>query len=211
MNPIDRTMNVIKVIEGEKIRGRLRDVRIKMREISSNNAIGVFDDMVVIRKADVSDAIPLEQLKGDIARAGHPVKQAFALDADARRLFFTDKDDQNLFAEFGDATDGYRVTRIAHQASIAKEYVVDDLDPSSESKNPGESITTAHQEEESEKGPPGVIPAGSPGIKPDDDDRGYGSEENIPARSKALVKELNIFLGNKDDDTTTYLGEEEHK
>ena len=37
----------------------------------------------IIKKAHESqvmsfDAIPLEQLKGDIARAGHPVKQAIA-------------------------------------------------------------------------------------------------------------------------------------
>ena len=43
------------------------------------------------------DAVPLEQLKGDLARAGHPVKRAIALDAENRRLFFIDNTDTCLF------------------------------------------------------------------------------------------------------------------
>ena len=39
------------------------------------------------------------------------------------------------------------------QANISKEYNVIDLEPTSESKNPGEKITTVHREEEVDEDP----------------------------------------------------------
>ena len=161
------------------------------RQLEGSRNIHMLDS--IIKKAHESqvmsfDAIPLEQLKGDIARAGHPVKQAIALDVDGSRLFFTDVDDQYLFAEFGSGSEGYAVKRIGSQSSISKEYDVIDLEPSTESGNPGETITTAHEEED-DVDTPGVYPSGTPGMKPKEDDRGYGADE-IEVTRKSLIKEL---------------------
>ena len=138
------------------------------------------------------DTIPLEQLKGDIARAGHQIKQALALDVEGRRLFFTDGNDQYLFAEFGTAKEGHRVKRIGLQATIAKEYDVQDLEPSTEDGNLGETVTTTHAEADVEEDPEeqaGVYPSGTPGDKPEEDDRGFSADEKLPTR-KALIQEL---------------------
>ena len=144
------------------------------------------------------DAIPLEQLKGDIARAGHPVQQTLALDADNHRLFFTDIDGQHLYADFGGANEGYRVNRIGHQASIAKEYDVIDLEPSKESGNLGESVTTTNEEED-DIDTPGVYPGGTPTVKPEEDDRGYSSDEKEPTR-KELITVLKKYVEGGDDE-----------
>ena len=137
----------------------------------------------IIAKAQAmhGDAIPLEQLKGDLAREGHPVKQAIALDAESRRLFFTDIRGEHLYAEFAGPDDGHRVTLIGHQASIAKEYDPTDLDVSEEEGNQGESVTTEHDEED-EVETPGMYPGSTPGDKPEDDDRGFAADK--------LLKEL---------------------
>lgn len=154
----------------------------------------------IIQKAEEQamrfEAIPLEQLKGDIARSGHPVKQALALDAEGHRLFFTDVNDEYLFAEFGSASEGYRVKRIGHQSSIAKEYDPVDLEPSGEGRNRSERVTTGHEEggleEDDAAEAAGVYPGGTPGDKPMGDDRGYGVDDREPAR-KALIREVEKF------------------
>ncbi len=115
------------------------------------------------------DAVPLEQLKGDIARAGHPVMRTIALDVDNRRLFFVDKAGNFLFAEYGTHDEGYRISRVGMQAEISKEYDTVDLEP-----EPFSSVTTEHEEEE-QGDEPGMIPSGTPGDQPDDEDgRGFG-------------------------------------
>ena len=87
-------------------------------------------------------------MKGDIARAGHPIRQALALDPDQRRIFFTDVKGEHLYAEFAAASEGHRITHIGHQASIMKEYDVQDL----ETTGVG-SVRTTHEEEEVEDDP----------------------------------------------------------
>ena len=83
MNPVNRVDNVVKSLEGMRNMDALEDIIEKAAKVMN------------------IDAVPLEQLKGDIARAGHPVKQMMALDRDENRLFFTDKNGQHLVAEFG--------------------------------------------------------------------------------------------------------------
>lgn len=139
------------------------------------------------------DAIPIEQLKGDLARQGHPVKQATALDADNRRLFFTDGDDQHLFAEFAGADDGHKILKIGHQATIAKDYDPMDLEPSGEKGNLGESVTTTHEEEDFEE-ESAVLPGATVVDMPEEDDRGFSADEGLVTR-KSLLKELEDHLG----------------
>ncbi len=115
------------------------------------------------------DAVPLEQLKGDIARAGHPVMRTIALDVDNRRLFFVDKAGNFLFAEYGTHDEGYQISRVGMQAEIAKEYDAVDLE-----KEPFNRVTTEHEEAEQDD-TPGMVPSGTPGDRPDDEDgRGFG-------------------------------------
>ena len=146
-------------------------------------------DVLIKQVQVVSDAIPIEQLKGDIARAGHPVKQALALDAEGRRLFFTDMEGEHLYAEFESADQGHRITHIGHQASIIKEYDV--LDPEPE---PFGKVEMDYEVEEVADEPePGVIPGPTPGDKPEEDDRGFSvskAELQQEAFRKALLIEM---------------------
>ena len=174
MHPLDRANKLVKTLEGAKNIDTLESIITKAAE-----AMNV-------------DAVPLEQLKGDIARAGHPVKQMLALDRDNNRLFFTDKDDQHLVAEFGDKDEGHRIKKIGLQANINKEYDVVDLEPSTESKNPSEVVETGHEEAEvDDESIAGVIPGGTPGDKPEKDDRGFGEAlEKSHNKISALIKEM---------------------
>ena len=84
----------------------------RLNRVSKDLAgLRIYDQLTsVIAKAQELDfeAIPLEQLKGDLARRGHPVKQALALDAEHRRIFFTDADGHHLFAEYAEADHNFR-------------------------------------------------------------------------------------------------------
>ena len=162
---VGRTNVVLKTVEGSLNLGKLDQI------IKESYVMGL-------------DAIPIEQLKGDIARAGHPVKQALALDADGRRLFFTDVAGEHLYAEFDTAQNGHRVLRIGHQSSIVKEYDVQELEPDDKG-----SVTTTHEEGKEAIEEPGMYPSGTPLNKPEEDNRGFGSEANLEAR-KALLLEL---------------------
>ena len=134
------------------------------------------------------DAVPLEQLKGDIARAGHPIMRTIALDVDNRRLFFIDKAGNFLFAEYGTHDEGYRISRVGMQAEISKEYDAVDLEP-----EPFNSVTTEHEEEEQDD-TPGMVPSGTPGDQPDDEDgRGFGD------RVDKTLGDINSFLLAKHD------------
>ena len=189
---------ITKNLEGDLNRSRLDKLvreTVVIKHDSEPDKEVVVERVVDTPSSDATemkfDAIPLEQLKGDIARAGHPVKQALALDADGRRLFFTDKDGQHLFAEFGEPQEGFRVKRIAHQASIAKEYSVIDLEPSTESGNMGETVETVHTEEESQD-EPGFHPGGTPTVKPEDDDRGFAADK------MSLIREMKDYLEDEE-------------
>ena len=117
------------------------------------------------------ETVPLEQLKGDIARMGHPVLRAIALDVDNRRLFFVDKNEAFLFAEYGTADEGYKLTRVGYQGEIAKDY-----DPVDLEEEPFDSVVTEHEEEDAND-TPGMLPGGTPGDQPEDKDgRGFGEE-----------------------------------
>lgn len=192
MNTVKRAVNILKQLES-----------ISQMEQS----MSVLD--AIIQKADAQvmdfDAIPLEQLKGDIARMGHPVKQELALDADNRRLFFTDKHGEDLYAEFGTAGEGHRVKRIGHQATIAKEYAdiyrkAVDYDPADlDTDDNWLSVDTWHEENEEVSEEPGVIPGGTSGDKPDYNpkperegrgDRGFYEVEKAAG---ALLKEMDDY------------------
>lgn len=190
-HPITRAKRVSKRFNGMKMMGQL-------------------DTLIEKSRAQVMDfeAIPLEQLKGDIMRAGHQVERALALDPDGRRLFFMDENGQSLFAEFGPPSDNYSVERIAPQSLIAKEYNVIDLEPSVEVGNPGENIVTTHSEAENEDWV-GIVPSGTPGDKPEDNDRGYGSEEKQPARMDNVPGSVGSSVVSVIKQLEEYIGEEE--
>ncbi len=136
------------------------------------------------------DAVPLEQLKGDLARAGHPVKRAIALDAQNRRLFFIDKNDTYLFAEYGSPEAGFSLGRVGSQSEVAKDYDPVDLEP-----EPRSDVKVEHGEEE-QGDDPGFVPSGTPGIKPvDADGRGFGNTPKPTPTSKALQDSLDKVCG----------------
>ncbi len=135
------------------------------------------------------DNIPIEQLRGDINRAGYQVNRLLALDIDSRRLFFTDPESNFLYAEFAAADQGYQVLKVGHQREIAKEYDPVDL----EADDSEELITTEHEEADYAENTPGMIPAGTPGDKPTDENvldeqgdhasgQGWGDEEKHEGR-----------------------------
>ncbi len=136
------------------------------------------------------DAVPLEQLKGDLARAGHPVKRAIALDAENRRLFFIDNTDTYLFAEYGSPEVGFSLGRVGSQSEVAKDYDPVDLEP-----EPRSDVKVEHGEEE-QGDDPGFVPSGTPGIKPvDADGRGFGNTPKPTPTSKALQNSLDKVCG----------------
>ena len=119
----------------------------------------------------VAETVLIEQLKGYIARMGHPVLRAIALDVDNRRLFFVDNNEAFLFAEYSSPEEGYRLSRVGYQGQRAKDY-----DPVDLKEEPFDSVETTHEEEDADD-TPGMIPAGTPGDQPKDDDkRGFGDE-----------------------------------
>ena len=137
-------------------------------------AEGVLDNIeVLIKGLSIEAAIPLEQIKGDLARAGHIVKTIIALDPDAHRIFFMDSKNNPLYAEFADASGGFALQKVGPQADIAKEYNVVDLEPDADdSTNLGETVATENEEREYDD-TPGIIPAGTPGEKPEQDEQDY--------------------------------------
>jgi hypothetical protein len=82
-----------------------------------------------VELANPLNAIPLEQIKGDIARRGHRIDRIIALDPEAGRLFFQDHQNNHLFAEFSDGSQGFSLRRIGFQHEVQKEYDSQDLQP----------------------------------------------------------------------------------
>ena len=111
---------------------------------------------------DLAMPIPIEQLKGDLARSGHRVLRIMALDPESNRLFFTDEQSNSLFAEFAAEGGAYHVTKVGFQHEVAKDYDPVDLEPDGEES----TVVTTHQEAPGYKDDPGVIPSGTPGVKP---------------------------------------------
>ena len=133
------------------------------------------------------DAIPIEQLKGDIARMGHPIERTIALDPQARRLFFTDKGGNSMFAEYSGHDEGYKVMRVGMQQEIVKDYDPVDLEP-----EPRDKVKTEHDEDEwGKRDVPGFVPMRDGHRETTDDvgdKRGFG-----PRADKALA-EIQKFL-----------------
>lgn len=167
--------------KGADMHGSIRRIDGVLRSMEGVDSLRRLD--VIIKQAQVvgGDVIPIEQLKGDIARAGHPVKQAIGLDADRRRFFFTDVKGEHLYADFDTADQGYRVKHIGAQATMTKGYDVVDLEA-----EPRDSVDTTHEEWDAVE-EPGMYPSGTPGMKPEEDDRGFSKHM---ATRVALMQEL---------------------
>ena len=173
------------VVRNKANKRSLRRVSSVMKAMEGMQNIGRLETIVKSTQAMVGDAIPLEQLKGDIARAGHPIKQALALDAQGRRIFFTDVKGEHLYADFDTADNGFRVKHIGHQASIIKEYDVQDPEISGLAE-----VHTVHEEEDFVD-TPGLYPGETYTVKPEEDDRGFGAESQVEAvKRKALLDEM---------------------
>ena len=106
-----------------------KDVKIvkELKSLALEQFNKGLQDIDSLDLADPANAIPIEQLKGDIARQGHPVMRVLALDPDAGRIFFQDMQDNSLFAEFSDASQGYRILRIGFQSEVQSDYRATDL------------------------------------------------------------------------------------
>ncbi len=112
-----------------------------------------------------ADAVPIEQLKGDIARKGHIIKRLIALDVESRRLFFSDPTNNFLYAEYAGAEEGFGIVKIGFQKEIAKEYDVTDFEHSGEP----DTVVTENEEisvEDMGYDKPGMIPGGTPASQP---------------------------------------------
>ncbi len=130
---------------------------------------GVLGETTVMLKGmTIESAIPLEQIRGDLSRAGHVIKSIIALDPESRRIFFTDTDNNALYCAFSGPEDGFKVQKVGYQAEIAKEYDVQDLEPDDSE----ESVSTEHEEREGNNDA-GIIPAGTPGEKPERNEQEY--------------------------------------
>ncbi len=136
---------------------------------SLEKLVAKMEGMVVMAGlADLAkDVVPVEQLKGDLARNfGHHIDRLVALDIESRRLFFIDSQKQPLYLEFDSAQHGFQILRVGFQGEISKEYNVVDLEPDDSE----EWVGTEHEEADAPDDTPGMIPAGTPGDKPTDED-----------------------------------------
>ena len=154
-----------------------------VKSLEGYSNLGKINKVIKTAQAMCFDAIPLEQIKGDLARAGHPVHRALALDPDGRRLFFTDRAGEHLYAVFSGADTGHRLLHVGHQASIVKEFDVTDL------KESGSMIVETEHDEEDFTEEPGIYPGGTPTIKPEEDDRGFSAKSSNLAARAALLRE----------------------
>ncbi len=85
-----------------------------------------------------------------------------------------DQQNNPLYAEFSDASGGFELQKVGFQREIAKEYNPVDLEPDpDDSTNLGETVITEHEERDYEEGMPGMIPGGTPGEKPEQDEESY--------------------------------------
>ncbi len=133
-------------------------------------------EVFLLKGVSIEAAIPIEQIKNDLGRAGHTVKSLIALDPDSHRLFFMDVRDNPLYAEFSDASGGFQIQRVGFQHEIAKEYDVIDLEPDDSE----ETVVTTNDEEDYNDSP-GMIPGPTPNVKPDTDkkyfeEHGHGGD-----------------------------------
>lgn len=169
-----------------------KDVKIvkELKSLALEQFTKGLQDIDSIELADPSNAIPIEQLKGDIARQGHPVMRVLALDPDAGRMFFQDMQDNALFAEFAGSDQGYRILRIGFQSEVQSEYKVTDLqkadwdatDMKDGDVAPGFKAEQEHDEEDWDRDPGQAGPTPNPGTIDDVRDKAIASLKKIIGR-----------------------------
>jgi hypothetical protein len=168
----------------------IRTVRKLQMRYAAGEVMAVTE--VVLKGVSVEGTIPLEQIKGDIARQGYQIDRVIALDPEARRLFFSNTEGGAFYAEFGPHATGFALQRVGLQADISKEYDPIDLDDAGVNVK----VTTEHDERKPADDTPGMVPAGVPGEKPkgakvtgEEGDPGWGAEVK-----KALLTKLDEIL-----------------
>lgn len=144
--------------------------RLHKRMVAQQVAEGA---TVILKGLTVESAIPVEQLKGDIARAGHVVKSIIAIDPEMHRVFFMSTDNEHRYAEFAGPDGAWALQKMGYQADIAKEYDPVDLEADGDigDNNMGEMVISGHEEREDDE-TPGMLPSGTPGEKPAVDEHG---------------------------------------
>ena len=152
--------------------GKKSKMKTDLNEIALTQITKGLEDVGTdIELADPANAIPIEQIKGDIARQGHPVMRVLALDPDAGRLFFQDMQDNALFAEFAGQDEGFRLLRIGFQAEITQDYDPNvmqsiqkrkDYDPTELDAEPRDTVENEHDEEDWDREPGQAGPTPNP-------------------------------------------------
>ncbi len=125
---------------------------------------------ILLKGMSIESVIPLEQIKGDLRRAGHTIKAVIALDPEARRIFFMDDNSSPRYCSFSGPENGFAIQNVGFQSEIAKEYNPVDLEPDGDDDL---SIATEHEERDYSGDDPGMIPAGTPGEKPENNEQEY--------------------------------------
>lgn len=110
-------------------------------------------DIEQLEKSMGDSAIPVEAIKGDLARMGHPVKHLMAIDPDSRRVFFTNAEGAQLYATY--SANNWSIEKVGFQTDVAKEY-----DPVDLEAEPRSAVVTTHMEEDSDD-TPGFVPSGN--------------------------------------------------
>ncbi|KKK44354.1 hypothetical protein LCGC14_3167260, partial [marine sediment metagenome] len=135
----------------------------------------VIDGVDRLEKSLGDSAIPVEAIKGDLARMGHPVKHLMAVDPDSRRVFFTNAEGSQLYATY--SADNWSIEKVGYQTEVAKDY-----DPVDLEAEPRSTVVTTHMEEDADD-TPGFVPSGNPG-------RRANRDEDEQFESEALDKSL---------------------
>lgn len=161
----------------------------QVQRLSDETALDLLKADVML--ASPMNAIPLEQIRGDIARKGHQIERIIALDAEAGRLFFQDSQNNHLFAEFADASHGWHLHRIGYQREVQKEYDTQDLapeplmkretyDPKNLDAEPRDRVVNRHDEQDADVSI-GARPQGNPGTYADAKPDMTEHEHDVPS------------------------------
>ncbi|KKN86894.1 hypothetical protein LCGC14_0264560 [marine sediment metagenome] len=158
------------------------DSAFRLQRLSTKlNGESVVAGLATLEKAlEGYGTIPIEAIKGDLGRMGHSVKQLLAIDPDSRRVFFTNKLDEPLYATY--SQHNWAIEHVGYQAEVAKEY-----DPVDLEAEPRSTVVTTHLEEDVDD-TPGFVPAGNPGTFADAREDEYVSE--ALDKSLSVVEEL---------------------
>lgn len=168
-----------------------------VRELEGKQVLGSLENLV----KGYESTIPIEQIKGDIARKGYDIQRVVALDVDAHRMFFVDKGGAFLYAQYAGPDEGHTLLKVGFQKEVAKEYDPTDFEHSGSK----DTVVTEHEEVSADDmgyDSPGLLPGGTPVVKPEVGEDQLDAEHDVEGhdvadkleKARQTIGQINTFL-----------------